>query len=677
MNRNKGFSFIAVIVVMVVILFLTVSCMAIVNNTYSMKQVENKSDSIFYIAEENMEKVRADIVVLCKKSAEKAYIAVLDNLDNIPKENYNDIYAVEFANYFKYDYSDEKNKILAKYNTLTLPEQLDITSNKEIQVDTETISVPESMTLKSVSYTANENGYDKTVKTDIVVTPPDFFNKIPATEEMGNYQDYVLVTDDCITFNGTKIQVDGSTYAGGHSDDGLESSNELAGSGYWFDSNSEVKFLGNHYLLSRGNFDVKNGSSVTADNTNMFVKNINLTQKGSTNEKASLNLNGIVNVEQIMNLDLKDSKVQISGDYNGYTEDGEVTSSIVVNEPGIDVDMTGLNNLVLGGLTYVSNKRDNTFGSSIDAKFMQTMYLVPSECLPLYKVKHVSNPVPYAVWEEIKDTKPDLTKYKKIDLTKFCKKDDCFYTIKDGRGEYVYYFLKFENEEKAKEYANTYLHKRDALMLDRADAFQYGNVLVGKGTKITAKGLIVGYDKNKGFILSNTNQSKDVFSENATTRQKALELLSTLQERQGVTELTENIFSTIFSAELYKNRGMLYEDEDCDGKGYIVKIANTDDTITVSGYQTGLIITTGKVRIADNSTFVGNIFAAKGITCGANSIATSASKEQLYPFVYLTQNYTKRKEILKYFNNIQTDDKNDNVSAEVEDNVRYDNWTTE
>ena len=67
MSQNKGFSFIAVIVVMLVSIFLIVSCLTIVNNTYNMKHTEDKVSTVFYNAEGKMEQVKEKLSQLAAR----------------------------------------------------------------------------------------------------------------------------------------------------------------------------------------------------------------------------------------------------------------------------------------------------------------------------------------------------------------------------------------------------------------------------------------------------------------------------------------------------------------------------------------------------------------------------------------------------------------------------------
>ena len=70
-------------------------------------------------------------------------------------------------------------------------------------------------------------------------------------------------------------------------------------------------------------------------------------------------------------------------------------------------------------------------------------------------------------------------------------------------------------------------------------------------------------------------------------------------------------------------------------------------------------------------------FAGKGIEVGAN-VSSYSSNKGIYPFVYLTQNYSKKNEVRKYFNNLEiVKDLGNNASANVEENVTYENWKSE
>lgn len=689
MSKNKGFSFIAVIVVMLVILFLTVSCLAIVNNTYSMKHTEDKVSTAFYSAEGKMEQVKAKIVLDCKTSAEKAYTYVLSNLDNIPEGKYKDAFAIEYVNDVLKEYTDtdlkdyyEKNLDVVNANTTFLNKVTTCgnnSSNVTIEVTKsdktlDSVTVPKNLVIKGLSVNEESNGYDKTVSSDIVITPPDFFNKAPISDDKVDYQDFVFVSDDYIKFSGKNL-VDGSIYATGHSNEGLETSNQYAGTGIVVDKGSDLVVNGLHYILTKGTFNLKPNSSATIANTNMFVNRILLDTKASTyadGDKTTLNINGNINVKEDFDVDIKGSDAKLKGEYNGYSED-ENPSSIVINEGNSNVDLTGLTDLTLGGLTYVRNKeKGETFGSSLDAKFMQTMYLVPSECLTwrndAKKVYH-SNPVP-------SDKEPDinLSNCKTMKLETYC--DGWYKVINNG---YDYYFLKFK-DEKASEYANMYLHKKTALMNLKAKTFQYGNIYLSQDTKVTAKGIIVGYENNQ-LVISNTNTEykNGLFDKTKTIKEKADKLLNTLSETKENKNTDSSIFSYLFK-ELKPNKSnrvatTLYSDDDCDGKGYSVKIVDGD--YLISGNFKGLVIATGKVIVSDNSQIMGNIFAGNGIEVGAN-VSSFSSDNGVYPFVYLTQNYSKKNEVRKYFNNLEiVKDLGNNASANVEENVTYENWKSE
>ena len=690
MSQNKGFSFIAVIVVMLVSIFLIVSCLTIVNNTYNMKHTEDKVSTVFYNAEGKMEQVKAKIVLDCKTSAEKAYTYVLSNLDNIPEGKYKDAFAIEYVNDILKEYTDKdlkeyyENSLDFVNANASFLDRITKCGNNSANVTIEvtksdktldSLTVPKSIVVKGLSVKEEGNGYDKTVSSDIVITPPDFFNKAPISDDKVDYQDFVFVSDDYIKFSGKNL-VDGSIYATGHSNEGLETSNQYAGTGIVVDKGSDVVINGLHYFLTKGTFNLKPNSSVKIAKTNMFVNRILLDTKASTyadGDKTTLNINGNINVKEDFDVDIKGSDVKLTGEYTGYSED-ENPSSIVINEGNSNVDLTGLTDLTLSGLTYVRNKeKGETFGSSLDAKFMQTMYLVPSECITWKNdagKNYHSNPVP------ISDKEPDinLSKCKTMKLETYC--DGTYEVSNNG---YSYYFLKFK-DGKAAEYANMYLHKKTALMNLKAKTFQYGNIYLSQDTKVTAKGIIVGYENNQ-LVISNTNTEckTGLFDKTNTIKDKADKLLNTLSETKENKNTDSSIFSYLFKELKPNNSNMvattLYSDDDCDGKGYTVKIVDGD--YQISGVVKGLIIATGKVTITDNSQIIGNVFAGKGIEVGANVFSYS-SDTGIYPFVYLTQNYSKKNEVRKYFNNLEiVKDLGNNASANVEENVTYENWKSE
>lgn len=720
--NNKGFSLVAVILVMIVVAFISISCLTIVSSNYNMKKTESNSNVVFYDSDGDMETIKAGIVLDCKEVSELAYITVMNGSASIPEPKFKEEYSHLFLEYLRENYFNDTTMLLDR-----LQKYITTTDSKLVDLDTTLCDVSIDMApdysylaLRNITLsTPSENGaYETDVTTDIIITPPMYFDKMSKviTESDSIYAKYLFITDNELNIDNQSYTLQGNIYAGGDVNIGLHSKCKM--------------LLKTESLLSRGDIHISPTSNVEIkgdkNTANVFCKNIILNREDTTvgfkadldklkENPTKLDINGNSYIMDSTNISIPYSDIKMSGNYYGYSThktEADPNSSFVLNASNINVDLTGLHTLQLAGLSYLDinqasmldTSTTNSFGSSLDAKFMQSIYLVPGDCLQwitlnsegdIADMKHLSNPLKveeYQLERKVEGyLKVDLTNYKEIDLTQYC---DGYYPIitntKAGEsfenGSRVYLYLKFKNDECAAKYTSIFASNKETFMQLRSDSFAYGNVSLSPDCILRTKGAIIATEQNK----DNDKPSLSIINNTITEVSNSMLLTDEVALYGRYVTLCNNLSEDTISVDSTFNTSLFdtiinippstdYRDMNADSTGYSVIITTKDEVINSS--FNGLLVTTGKVTIQENAHIVGNIFAKQGIECKCtgNKLLSSYNVNNIYPFMFLTQEYSKKEEVRKYFTKLKSLSEDDSFvgSSMIERNVTYDNWRAE
>lgn len=366
-----------------------------------------------------------------------------------------------------------------------------------------------------------ETGYEAVITTDIEIEIPyiNFFR------DSSVILDYALIGNEGIYFTGANSDdgrsIEGNVYAGISADEtpdnlktyyGVEAykENEIGDYKAVFGGinihDSTVNFESN-YLISKGDINIK-ASKVTIGNATPLVdaqiwaETVRTTEdidKSKAAEETMLTVNGNMFIANDLELNARESKVTLNGSYYGYSNgtfvgiplenqekqismlSGNATehtqsSAIIINGNKSELDLSGLDTLVIAGVAYVdlqsqayAGEAINNEGGSSTGKIEeiatgealalrtnQYMYLAPTTCLT------VPNPVKASelsgsVWQEgatwfgvnkgYVDASDPVTAKEVMNRT---------------TGEvFVYFFLNFVDDTKRKEYTNVVLNMID------------------------------------------------------------------------------------------------------------------------------------------------------------------------------------------------------------------------
>ena len=471
--NNSGSTMLIVMVAIALIAVLATVLMSMSYMNYNMKVTEYQSKKNFYSAEVVLDQINVGLQKEMSDSLEDAYIRSMQRytLDDDDTRNAN------FANYYISELTKRLRKAaldsqyqIAPIDTdgdgvydCGLVHYLDSSLqaaylNGDLIIDSKEMTDPlmqsvaisksdasGNITYESqglilynlyISYT-DANDYTTVIETDIRLKTPSL--TLVTKTAMPNVFDYSLVADAGIVGGSTAVNAtfDGNVYAG--NDTGVLT--DLGGIAC-YPSSTSWTFTGESTVISAGPLQVRNGATLTAgDETNCWVESIHLPKNGNLTS-GNLTLKGQTYVKDDLTIEGTGAKVTLAGDYYGfgYGTTAKESSAIILNGRNAQVDMTGLNRLMLGGNAYIQtsqvsytvnaskgytadNNTDVLTGNALAVKSDQIAYLVPAECIGVSgnQVKIGKNPMSekeYKDWKAYATTDPN---YEMVSLTKEIK----------------------------------------------------------------------------------------------------------------------------------------------------------------------------------------------------------------------------------------------------------------
>lgn len=700
--NNQGSTLLTVIICIAFIGILGSMMLSATMTNLQMKIVESKAKTNFYSCEKAMEEIRVGIQELTAKAIEKIY-----------KEEVLPNYA-SYINMTEVDRNTEIQNMVAETLGQILSEDISVPGdifngtsfltkvdlfNTYISMPlnpTNTVSdasvkateasysdlsgsivfTPASVLIQEIKVTYAEGDYKTSITSDIRVTIPEFsFDQQVATVSSSMsqpFQDYVFVADGEIISNnasGTN-EITGSVYSG----NGITiKDNDI------LNTSHEVIFSGAN-MVTRGNIKVSDTAKLTVENTSqtpaiwansLLTETSNTYNLSNSSSTTNINVKGICVIKDDLSLDGRNSAVDLSEAYVGYT--GLHTSSgsaIMINGSGSSMNLGGLSSLILAGRAHVSikdtNDSDILTGESIAFKSNQRAYLVPEEFIT--NVGH--NPVTEA---DIAGISPDIPKVEiKDDLNipylnyvagpplnpfKIAAKQTIAVTATTLR----YYYLNFGSGKQADEYLKVY---SDKYSLNSMDPFTLGNVTLPISGTSNVVGNMMSYtggavqltsglsydsltypddssldthisditlDSNFGVLNGKkVNQLGNLYSrichllplDGAVRAYDEAEQVVAYGIKTGaISDFVTNNHQTLSINDytLFRNDGTFTYSGSPDK--YMV-VNNGDTTIGDSAELNGMLIASGNIKIDDNATINGMIVSAGDIEVG-NSVTVN------------------------------------------------------
>lgn len=716
-KSDKGFSFAIVVIVIMVTSFIVMACIVIANANYKMKETKSKAVDTYYKAEDGINKIRAEIEVLCATDIQDSYTIVMKSASTIP--------ASQLDKEFKRVYIEMLYKTLTDTDLLTRFQGY-FTSTSSIDCvgvgnviadyDKQTITIEDI----AVKYTDSNTHFENTLQTDIHIEAPNVFGDYSKSSNVADtYAEYVLVGDDGIYFE-RNLDIWGSIYAGASNMDDFYTSGISVG----YNSPTNVSLHGKN-IITRGNITTFSQGTlsidgVASDNAEIYGLNIE-TKKGNCGlGNISLSFNGNTYIRDNVLLNEPNSSMIMSGSYYGYTPK---TSSFCINARKVDVNLTGLNTFWLSGTSYIDipvaeGSASVIMGESLTGKQTQSMYLVPSCCIyDKSSNKAMSNPVDISSYHilnigetcnssscTLKHCVVDLSQNKKyggVNLLDYCDIDDGFTkVIVDYRvgssldnNKRAYLYLKIR-EDKVADFSSTFANLYPSYTTNRAKAFGLGNISLSEGSLIRTVGNVLTFDGSTANIIkSSMNSGSDYIDIRKNyIENKYNSLKSTLEENKSDVGNVDSCFDNVINiAEIEGKADSSLSDAApwfrCDKvvkyTTIFDKVDNTtleflvaDGDVTIQGNFKGVVITTGNVNFVGSCDIVGTIFSGGSINFKeAQTCSIKALDNIVEPLAWLLIRYEKRDDIKIFFKELVDEVTGNKIDAlDLRTFITYRNW---
>lgn len=437
---EQGSSLVLTIITMTFISLLAVAVISLTVTNIRLKIAQKGSQKNFYNTDSIMDEVRAGVEDLAADAAVDAYMEAFSSYNDSlsgTSTNLLDKYQKKFLEQMIENLSGGKSH----YGDSTLYYKDEILQEYLMEKDAGSVdryiphngtSAPgilsggksygflmmqnDTLLLKNVkvSMTEGTKSYKTTLTSDIRVTVPPM-----AANTSSEYLNYALIADNQIIAD-ANASVEGNMYAG-------TVKRFVSGA---LDPETGILIRGGNkldvkadQLITRGDLVVDGGSTFQLNGLKKMEANLwveNIFTRG--NSKNTLELkNSVCNVSDDMELGGKNDVVTIEGKYVGYnynknyrdadlktvSSESEYSSSILVNGIGADLNLSGLNTLILSGRTFISRKTEATeldkhsnpivnpdiaMGESLSVKGAQIAYYVPSDFIKISSVTTSWNP---------------------------------------------------------------------------------------------------------------------------------------------------------------------------------------------------------------------------------------------------------------------------------------------
>lgn len=524
-GQNRGASLIAVVtaIVFVGIIGAVVTQLTVTN--IQMKEMEQHGKTHFYSAEEVMDDLVSGLNVKASEQMQQAYLKILsqyrtvtasdDNLQAIFKKMYVQNLVECFGGgpegQVYVQPAEDGNYEIGKFKISVL---LDCFSVDEYKDKLMVSGIPENADLSQPSYHAdylngrfvlkdievqvkeeNTDYYTK-IHTDIVFNAPNL--RFDEGNMIREFMRYSLIADQQVEVLASSTPgIDGNVYAGAKGILGLIHSN--------------AKFVGNT-IVTRGDVAVRPGGSITIGDkaagraVELWAENLRTEPFNSSSLDAFLSVYGSAYIEDDLEINAKNSKVKLEGNYYGYnfqksyssanadsTNRGpEFSSTIAVNAANANLDLTGLDNLWLAGRTYLSKNiptDDVLLGESLSVRSSQLAYYVPDALLDL--TAGADHP------KLLDPTGDALEEYLGIDnVSSYINLDDpvVVYHFQNLSSADIMYFLKFKSDSEsqaANEFFAEYYNKNKDRMDSLAGRYLDNSALLLGSMAVTLKGDIL------------------------------------------------------------------------------------------------------------------------------------------------------------------------------------------
>lgn len=394
-RNNKGSSIVLVLVVFAIVGILATAALRLSVMNFQMKATDSQIKNNFYSAESVLDQVTVGLQNYVSDAYVTAYTEMMEaysqSLTSSAREAQ---FKAAFMTQLKSKLADPADA--AFYNAALISSMVDSPSASVDCGSHQLIDNGTSITLRDIKVTYTDaKDITSIIQTDINIAAPSM--RSVTSTSLPDLFSYSLIANSGISIgqgSGQTVTIAGNVYAG---------SDEVTNRYNWnpanrtksisIESGSTVIFSGGSYVTAEGDFYVSNTSKAVIDSTaQLWTKNI-----VADNAQIDLFSNTYVSDDLTLKGSYNTKVVAGSGNskYYGYgnsTTDAAESSAIILNGRNCDLDMSGLDELVVAGYSYIGTSsfdagaanpaNENVqMGESISVKGNQIAYLIPGNCI--------------------------------------------------------------------------------------------------------------------------------------------------------------------------------------------------------------------------------------------------------------------------------------------------------
>ncbi len=435
---NRGAAIAMTIVAISVISVLALLALWIAYMNYYMKVTDRESTDNFYSAEGVVEQMRVGLQNELSNATGDAYRTVMQKYASKSEADRKSIFLSTVESSLKDSLKDAADATETSYDMLKLCEyvwnpeydaaayshlsattggyEMNLGSDKVIMTTTsgrmELLVDEGTVFLRDINVEyQNDKGYTSVINTDFKLQVPTVnFGDTVAVPDLALLR-YILIADQhLVSTSAGAVQMKGSVY-GGNGDADPASTSDDKNNCIIIDDGAKWTFNNSDSATSEGYTDVVisgkavkmrlgSGMTTTGD-TELWTSDFSLGGKAIADGNGQeLTLGTKSYVADDLSIDGRNCKVKLSDSYYGYgigitSDDNDAMSAILINGQQTSLDLSGLNELWLGGRSYVGTRKieipaglsvtpnvNIPMSDSIAVRGNQVAYLVPGEALP-------------------------------------------------------------------------------------------------------------------------------------------------------------------------------------------------------------------------------------------------------------------------------------------------------
>ncbi len=688
LRNNKGGGLILVIGCVALLSLVGAMLLVVTTNNRKMKDLERQMQESYYGTESRSDAMVAQLEVEAEDALKRAFA---DLMVQYSESGTDDVRDSRFADFFQKALMEEvststaADTIMRKALNLNSGDPMDV--NVEFgSVETTPYTTGDSVAeicIKNAKFTYTANGTQTSITTDIKVktTIPDIEGNM-VTPIICDFSDFALITGE---YSGDvagleevgvrtnldtsqTVKINGNMYTKGHL---VHESRNMT-----LEVSNANKLLVARDLKVTDGAKMKITGGTQASGDGVWANNVVVTERGILEANSNFYVSDDLVIEQKGELPsgVKGAQVIISGgEYVGYSggdasvDQSAANSAITINTAkDITLDMSGTTSMVLSGNSYI---RDAHWGSaageadalgilqgeSVAFKDMQSMYLVPGECLTTKHNPMTLNEYTTAAAAGCLLTKTEFTyekagggtdtfsfgQYLDINATNPVLTENNYEVrhvkLDGGATEFVYLYIKFKDDSQVQKFFKDYMAVQELAAPLKKRLENLGNS--------TVKLAEHNYTVANAFTLSTESGVQTYGVQEATNNYAYVTNNCSLAERR-----TSGLFSSfrvdavstdtrdfdIITNKILKsgkfpatpsNSWVIKETYEVNEEEYAFWVYDGDLTLSTDvPTHSGIILVNGRLTFSSTSkTFNGLVLATKGVEFNSSTTLNSDS----------------------------------------------------